>query len=198
MILWGIQVQLGKTNLGFIHSSKSTAPSNRLVEKQFADHKLWLYRLARKLVYDENRAEDLLQQTWLAALKGKNPPQKGKIRAWLTSVLQRQTKKMWQEEFRRLKRERKVAKHEIEFPEEFEPEQAPLLEEIRELTYSLKEPFRSTVLFRFVEDMSHAEIAQIFKVSESLVRMRMTRGLRKIRRKLNRKYKDRKPWCQPS
>ena len=46
----------------------------------------WLRALARTLVQDEDRAEEITQETFLVALK-KSPSDVGGLRGWLRSVL---------------------------------------------------------------------------------------------------------------
>jgi DNA-directed RNA polymerase specialized sigma24 family protein len=51
-------------------------------------HSEWLAALARRLVRDGASADDLVQETWLAALR--HPPAAGRsVRAWLTTVARR-------------------------------------------------------------------------------------------------------------
>ena len=40
-------------------------------------------RLSRRLVFDEHRSDDVVQETWLAALRA--PPEEGRpVRSWLS------------------------------------------------------------------------------------------------------------------
>lgn len=45
-------------------------------------HKAWLQRLARHLVDGNDGAEDVVQETWVAALRGRGPEQ-GDPRPWI-------------------------------------------------------------------------------------------------------------------
>src|SRR5438105_7276274 len=50
------------------------------------DHAVWLRRLATTLVRGSDDAEDLVQETWLAALR--SPPSDDRpVRGWLTEVI---------------------------------------------------------------------------------------------------------------
>src|SRR5258705_13091820 len=46
----------------------------------------WVRRLARSLVRDDSVAEDLVQETWIAALEGA-PADGGRLRPWLARVV---------------------------------------------------------------------------------------------------------------
>ena len=74
------------------------------------EHRQWVRRLARSLVADESRVDDLEQATWLAALRRpalwKNP------RAWLGRVVRNLAYKSYRETGRRTRRERASAREE--------------------------------------------------------------------------------------
>src|SRR5688572_11481825 len=72
------------------------------------EHAGWIRALARKLVLDEQRADDLVQQAWLAALE--KPPATGApIRAWLARVVRNVAWKERRSATRREERERIAA-----------------------------------------------------------------------------------------
>lgn len=49
-------------------------------------HQGWALRVARSLVHEEGEAEDLVQRTWLAALR-RPPASEGGARAWIRKVI---------------------------------------------------------------------------------------------------------------
>ena len=53
--------------------------------EELVSHYGWLTTLARRLVRDESAADDLVQDTWIAALR--RPPSEGPLRPWLARVL---------------------------------------------------------------------------------------------------------------
>jgi len=66
---------------GVMSPPHPSAPVETLLE-----HANWLRRLARSLVGDAQRAEDLSQETWLRALE--NPPDGDRpLRGWLATVM---------------------------------------------------------------------------------------------------------------
>ena len=56
-----------------------------ITAEQLLQHSQWAQSLARHLVGDAAEAEDLVQDAWMAALKG--PPPEGAIRPWLGGVM---------------------------------------------------------------------------------------------------------------
>ena len=86
------------------------------------DHSQWLRPMARALVHDEHLAEDVLQETYLAAVR--RPPTEAPLGAWLAHVLRNVVRMHARKEGRRSIREERVAR-----PERGEgPSQNDLLE----------------------------------------------------------------------
>jgi RNA polymerase sigma-70 factor (ECF subfamily) len=56
--------------------------------------------------------------------------------------------------------------------------------EAERLLAALPEPLRAVVVLRELEGMSHAEIARALGISEVTSRVRLVRGLERLRRKL--------------
>lgn len=143
--------------------------------------------LARSLVLDEHSAADITQQTWLAALE--HPPAAGgSVRAWFAKVVRNVAHKFRQGESRRKERERAFALAKgIPTPEEI-----TLREETRrrmiEAVLSLNEPYRSTVLLRFYEDLSPQEVAGRLGVPLETARTRLKRGLEQLRLRLDKAH----------
>ncbi|MBL8898981.1 MAG: sigma-70 family RNA polymerase sigma factor [Planctomycetes bacterium] len=149
-------------------------------------HAPGLRALVRTLVLDDSRVDDIVQETWLAALK-RPPQQTEKAGAWLAVVARRIVQRGKRERARRAQREERAAK----------PEGLPSAQEIvaremarRELVdvvLELDEPYRTTVLLRYFEDLGPQEIAERLEAPLETVRTRLKRGLERLREKLDRK-----------
>ena len=76
---------------------------------ELAAHANFLRRLARNLVRDESLADDLVQDTLVAAMEkpGRN---RGPLRGWLTGVLKNLARMSHRERERRKRRETLVAR----------------------------------------------------------------------------------------
>ncbi|MFH1999647.1 MAG: sigma-70 family RNA polymerase sigma factor, partial [Planctomycetota bacterium] len=158
-------------------------------------HKEFVHALARSLVWDEHRAADIAQETWLAALK--HPPSREiPLRAWLAKVTLNFARKFHVSDKRRAAREKAGA-----IPEGMpSPQEIASREEARrrmvEAVLDLKEPYRSTVLLRYYENLPISEVALRFDLPEGTVKTRLKRGLEKLKEKLDAGYQgDRKRWC---
>jgi DNA-directed RNA polymerase specialized sigma24 family protein len=62
-------------------------------------HLDWVRRLARSLVSDPGEAEELVQESWLAAAR--RPPRAGPLRGWLAEVVRNAARERARRESRR-------------------------------------------------------------------------------------------------
>lgn len=157
-------------------------------------HQDWLRSLARKLVGDPQAAEDLVQETWMAAMK--SPPDPARpARPWLAGVVRRLASMRARGEGRRARRQNAVA-----VSDEL-PSTADLVEEVdtqRRLVsevLKLAEPYRTTVMLRYFNNLSSAEIARHQDVPAGTVRWRLKRGLDELRERLDDSFGSRENWC---
>ncbi len=75
--------------------------------EELLDHAGWLRRLAASLVADPAHADDLVQETWVAALR--HPPLSGPSpRPWLSRVVHNMARNARREESRREDREQRA------------------------------------------------------------------------------------------
>lgn len=157
------------------------------------EHADWVRRLARSLVADPARAEDVAQETWLAALRSP-PAETGHLRAWLGAVVRNAARRSGRSEERRGRREASAARDEA-LPSAAElVEQADLQREIAALVIAQGEPYRGTLLLRYYQGLGPAEIAARTGVPLNTVRTRLARGLEQLRERLDRRFESRDAW----
>ena len=155
-------------------------------------HRAWVRRVARALVLDESRAEDLEQETWIRAL-GASPPRFP--RAWLATVLRNAAVNLRLAESRRSAYEAAV----LPPPGEATPaellERAEIVERVARAVRTLEEPYRTAILLRYFEDLSVAAVAGRLGVPLETVRTRLRRALVLLRERLDREHRgDRRKW----
>ncbi|MFT3772036.1 MAG: sigma-70 family RNA polymerase sigma factor [Minicystis sp.] len=170
-------------------------PPSPLPPEALLEHAAWLRRLAGSLVHGD--ADDLVQETWLAALR--SPPADDRpARGWLAEVVKNAARMRARAAGRRTRRETESAS----LAEDAAPSPEVLLDRLEaqrrlaELVADLAEPFRSTLLLRYFEGLSAAEIARRQGVPAGTVRWRLKEGLDRLRVALDRESGgDRKRWC---
>jgi len=162
--------------------------------EELLSHSSFVHSLARSLVMDSNHADDISQKTLLAALE--KPPSTGKpLKRWLSVVVRNFAKLTQRSESRRSKYESKR-----DVPVQYAtPEEITMREEIRQnlvkSLLSLSEPYRTTIILRYYEDLTAGEIAEHMEVPLETVKTRIQRGLAQLRKKLDTQYGgDRKDW----
>jgi RNA polymerase sigma factor (sigma-70 family) len=155
---------------------------SELSAEQLLAQRAWLRRLAVAIV-GESQADDIVQQTVTAALA--SPPRDAaRLRGWLARVARHLAWKHTQRERRRTEREAEAARQEALPPPE---ELLARIEEesvVARTVTGLDEPYRSTLLWRYYEDLPVAEIARRTGELESTIRTRTQRGLERLRERL--------------
>lgn len=145
----------------------------------------WTRSLARSLASDAHLAEDLVQDAWVAALE--RPPDLGSpVRGWIASVLRHRWLDLRRGRERRAERERRAAELEAWPSAHDVVEKAALQRAVVEAVLELDEPYRTTVLLRYFEDLPQREIAERMRTTTATVNSRLTRALAKLRLKLSR------------
>lgn len=166
--------------------------------EELLKHAGWLRALAGTLVADTQTADDLVQDTWVAALR-KTP--QGEARPWLGRVLRNAARERFRGEGRRVQRERSAAHSEVLPSAEELAARMELQRTLVELVLALDEPYRSTVALRFYEGLPSAEIARKKGLPGATVRSHLKRGLEELRRRLDERHEGgREAWsaiCLP-
>lgn len=141
----------------------------------------WLSELARSLLRDADLADDACQEVWLAASREGSPTFD---RGRLALLLRRFAWRTRRADRRRRRREAEAAR----------PESCPPVDEFLALGEQrvrlwqhlrcLEEPFRTTLLLRFQEELPTSEIAKELRVTPDTIRWRIRRGLQLLRTSL--------------
>jgi RNA polymerase sigma-70 factor (ECF subfamily) len=158
-------------------------------------HRQWVRALARRLAADESSADDLEQETWLAAVE--HPPRDARSpRGWLGTVLRNVHRNAARGASRRGRREEAVARRATsETADDLVAEAEMQTVLVREVL-ALDEPYRSTVLLRWFEDLTPDEVARRQGVPLETVRTRLKRAVARLRERMDERHGgDRRAWC---
>ena len=159
-------------------------------------HRAWVRQVARALVIDESRAEDLEQEAWLEVLR--RPPRDARsLRGWLGTVVRHKAADAGRSEARRRTREEGAARPEAMPGAADLVAEADLHQRLVRAVLDLEEPYRSTLLLRYFEDLGPAAIAERGGIPLETVRTRLRRGLEALRERFDREAGgDRRAWLR--
>src|SRR5262245_38796212 len=170
-------------------------PSPRLDSEALLAHAGMLRRLARGLLFDPHAADDVVQETWLAALQD-GPARGSSLRAWLASVARHLSFDVRRGRRRRKRRELAAARPEIMPSAAVVAERLEILRRLADAIESLDEPYRATVMLRYLDGLKPREVAQRMQVPVATVHTRLRRALAELRGRLDRSHGgDRGRWC---
>ena len=163
---------------------------------QLLQHSGWARSLARQLVADAATADDVVQETWIAALR-EQPSTDRPLRPWLERVLRNFATNSRRNRKTRARHERaagagdSMATSVAEVVQKAEGQQRVVA-----AVLALSEPYRSVVLLRYYEGLSAAEIARRSDTPAGTVRWQVSQGLQLLREKLDAEESgDRRAWC---
>jgi RNA polymerase sigma-70 factor (ECF subfamily) len=160
---------------------------------ELLQHTDWLTKLARALVGDANAA-DVVQETYEVAL-AKPPQQDGALRPWLGGVARNLARMTTRGRVRRERREEATIDLAPEVPTPAQlVERVQVNQQVTRIVLELPEPLRATLLLRFFEGMSAADIARAQNVPAATVRGRIKDALDRVRASLDQQHGDRKRW----
>jgi RNA polymerase sigma factor (sigma-70 family) len=148
------------------------------------ENQAFLRRLAQSLVWDPALADDLVQETALAALR--RPPQPtGSPRAWLARVMRNLAVSRARSETRRRAREQDAARSDSVELGDHLGAQLEVQRRVVDAVARLAEPYRSVILLRYFHELSADQIADRLDVPTPTVRTRLARGLARLRENLD-------------
>src|SRR5262245_18615730 len=121
-------------------------------------HREWVRAVALAVVRDAHAADDVEQETWLAALT--SPPRPaGSPRGWLGAVVRSRARRAGRTDARRDRRETLAARGEATTSAAELAEIADTHRRVVQAVVELDEPWRQTVLLRWFEGLAVEDVA---------------------------------------
>ncbi len=158
------------------------------------EHAAWIRELARALVRDPDRAEDVAQQTLVAAWK--HAPLDGRgLRGWLTQVVRNFARVEARSQERRDRHEPGAARPEAQPSTHEVVERVHVQRELVAAVLELDEPYRTVLLLRFYEGKPPRAIARELERPIATVRSQLARGLALLRARLDAAHGGRSSWA---
>jgi len=139
-------------------------------------HEREIFAYALRLTGDRDDADDVYQETFLAAFRGWPPPRRGQERAWLyriatNKVIDRARKA------KRLVRMSLVTDLRLAAPERDGVSLADLAAAVK----VLPEGQRAAFVLRKVQGLEYADVASVLECSEEAARSRVAEAMKKVR-----------------
>jgi len=139
-------------------------------------HEREIFAYALRLTGDRDDADDVYQETFLAAFRGWPPPRRGQERAWLyriatNKVIDRARKA------KRLVRLSDVKDLRLATPERDGVSLADLTAAVKVLPAGQRAAF----VLRKVEGLEYADVARVLECSEEAARSRVAEAMKKVR-----------------
>ncbi|MCA8959583.1 MAG: sigma-70 family RNA polymerase sigma factor [Planctomycetes bacterium] len=158
-------------------------------------HRQWVEQLARSLVRDTHHAEEIVQETWLAALR-RRPSDIESSRAWLGSVVRNFVRFGHRGETRRRRREHAAARPEPvgSIPASDALEKLETEEAVIAAVRALPEPYREAVILRYYQELTPSEMAERLGIPYENVKTRLRRGRERLRSALDDRFGPTPAW----
>ncbi|HEU4420501.1 MAG TPA: RNA polymerase sigma factor, partial [Planctomycetota bacterium] len=159
-------------------------PDTPSVARELVAHSGALKRLARDLV-GRSDADDLVQDTAVRALRSPPPVPHG-LFSWLSTVMQNLASNRRRGEERR-RRHEAAAGGGSSPPADADAVQRDSVRAVTEALWALPEPYQSTLVQRYFEELSPSRIAARSRVPVATVKSRLQRGLEMLRQALEQR-----------
>jgi RNA polymerase sigma-70 factor (ECF subfamily) len=156
------------------------------------EHVGFLRAIALGLLRNEADAEDVVQQTLVAAME-KPPADDRNLKGWLGAVARNFALMQFRSRKRRHEREAKVARAEGGPSTADITERLEMEKRVVDAVATLEEPFRTTLILRYYDNLSPKQIAAHLGIPDATVRTRLKRGLDKMRGDLEKRSGGRRP-----
>ncbi|MFH1998469.1 MAG: sigma-70 family RNA polymerase sigma factor, partial [Planctomycetota bacterium] len=151
--------------------------------------------LSRRLVMDEHYAEDVAQETLLAAIE-RPPRSTGALRTWLAQVARNFVHSSWRNDQRRILRECKAFKKDVAPTPGEIVEHETVRRSVVKALLKLDKIYCDPILLKYYDDLAPREIARKLSLPVETVRTRVRRGLALMRNALDNDYGgDGRSWC---
>ena len=154
----------------------------------------WLKGLATQLANDRDDADDLVQEALIAAWR-RQPDTARPMRAWFTKVVRDLAGMKHRSNRRRVARHARTVDAQAPAAPDELLEQVRLHKRLAELVLELDDPYRSTIIGRFVEGRTSASIAHSLGIPAGTVRKRLHEALARLRAGLDTDAGVRKRWA---
>jgi len=171
--------------------SDCIAGNQAAIEMFVRQYETGVFRLALSIVGDQAEANEITQETFLAALRSlASYQEKQSFKAWLYTIALNHSRSHLRKR-KTLERLKATLSSlfRVETQKQVSPEESVVQNDKEAAVWKalsdLDEPFRTVVILRYFHDLSIAEISQILSVNEGTIHSRLHTARARLRNALN-------------
>ncbi|MDQ4069765.1 MAG: sigma-70 family RNA polymerase sigma factor [Actinomycetota bacterium] len=147
------------------------------------------FALARRLLYDRQLAEEVLQEVFLRLWNSpeRYDPERGSLRAYLLAQTHGRAVDLLRSETSRRRREEREARESTGFGDDIEREVIDLTtsEKVKEVVARLPADERKAIELAYFGGHTYRQVAVMLEAPEGTVKSRIRSGLRRLRKELD-------------
>ncbi|MCP5020478.1 MAG: sigma-70 family RNA polymerase sigma factor [bacterium] len=168
-------------------------PASTIQIETLLEYEPFVRSILRGMVSDENQVHDLVQETWVRAMR-RPPTESGAIKGWLARVAKNLVHDSRRRSATRTHRENAVSRPEADTSGAASEERLRLHKRIVDAVMELDEPYRTVMILTYYEELSANQIAARLDRKASTVRSQIHRAHETLRTKLDGDYGSRDNW----
>ncbi len=168
-------------------------PASTIQIETLLEYEPFVRSILRGMVSDENQVHDLVQETWVRAMR-RPPTESGAIKGWLARVAKNLVHDSRRRSATRTHRENAVSRPEADTSGANSEERLRLHKRIVDAVMELDEPYRTVMILTYYEELSANQIAARLDRKASTVRSQIHRAHETLRTKLDGDYGSRDNW----
>jgi RNA polymerase sigma-70 factor (ECF subfamily) len=159
------------------------------LETEFAERVPFLRSLARRLAGDPSIADDLVQDSYVAA-RTSGPSRPPGLAGWWAAVVRNQAARHIRSETRRRAREQAVARDPVDLDVVSVAAKIEVARSLLQHVQALEPLYRDVVFLRFYENLMPQQIAERVSLPIATVKTRLARALAQLRERLDADHPD--------
>jgi RNA polymerase sigma-70 factor (ECF subfamily) len=171
--------------------SECIAGNEAAIEMLVRQHETGVFRLALSIVGDQAEANEITQETFIAALRSlRSYEEKKSFKAWLYTIALNHSRSHLRKR-KTLERLRNTLTtiFRVETQKQILPEEMVMQNdqeaEVWKTLNQLDEPFRIVVILRYFHELSIAEISEILAITQGTIHSRLHTARQRLRNTLN-------------
>ena len=173
------------------------SPRSTIGVENLLEYEPFVRAVARGVLADEAQVEDVVQETWIRAMR-RPPKVGGSVKAWLARVVTNLARDTLRSESRRSDREVRSARPELDTALPVDELQGRLEahRQVVEAVLALPEPYKEVVVLAYYQGLKPGEIAVRLGRKPATVRTQLCRAHELLRQRLDAAFEgDRSAWA---